>query len=42
MGVAEYEGFVQRVWRDVSGIEYAEDRPRIQVAPTNIDFSKLT
>ncbi|KAI0752588.1 DNase I-like protein [Daedaleopsis nitida] len=38
----DYESFVQRLWRDVSGIEYVEDRPRIRVTPTNIDFARLS
>ena len=40
--LSEYESFVQRLWRDVSGIEYVEDRPRIRVSPTNIDFARVS
>ena len=42
VSASEYEAFVQRVWRDVSGIEYVEERPRIMVTPSNVDFSKLS
>ena len=41
IGVSEYESFLHRVWQDVSGIEYVEERPRVRVTPTNIDFEKL-
>ena len=42
VGVSEYEAFVQRIWRDVSGIEYTDERPRLRVTSTNVDFSKLS
>ncbi|RPD60669.1 DNase I-like protein [Lentinus tigrinus ALCF2SS1-7] len=42
LGLDEYESFVQRVWRDVSAIEYVEERPRVRVGPTNIDFAKIS
>ncbi|KAH9925009.1 DNase I-like protein [Epithele typhae] len=41
VSVPAYESFVQRIWRDVSGIEYAEYRPRIRLSSTNVDFSKI-
>ncbi|PIL28841.1 hypothetical protein GSI_08887 [Ganoderma sinense ZZ0214-1] len=37
----EYESYVEHVWREVSGIEYAEERPRVRVSPTNLDFSNV-
>ncbi len=33
---------MHRLWRDVSGIEYVEERPRVRVAPTNIDFASIS
>ncbi|TBU57913.1 DNase I-like protein [Dichomitus squalens] len=41
VSVAEYESFMQRVWREVSGIEYAEERPRLRVTPNIIDFARI-
>ncbi|TFK84297.1 DNase I-like protein [Polyporus arcularius HHB13444] len=42
VGLDEYEAFVHRVWRDVSAIEYIEERPRVRVEPTNVDFAKIS
>ena len=42
VGLDEYEAFVQRVWRDVSAIEYIEERPRVRVGAINIDFARIS
>ncbi|KAI0819892.1 DNase I-like protein [Trametes gibbosa] len=41
VSVPEYETYVERIWRDVSSAEYAEERPRVRVGPTTIGFSKV-
>ncbi|KAI0649768.1 Endonuclease/exonuclease/phosphatase [Trametes meyenii] len=41
VAVTEYETFVERIWRDVSSAEYVDERPRLRVEPTSIDFSKV-
>ena len=41
MSVPEHESYVEHIWRDVSGIEYAEARPRVKVSPTNLDFLNI-
>ncbi|KAH9848135.1 DNase I-like protein [Lenzites betulinus] len=41
VSIPEYETYVERIWRDVSSAEYAEERPRVRVGPTSIDFSKV-
>ncbi|KAI0357724.1 DNase I-like protein [Trametes cingulata] len=40
--VTEYENFVERLWRSVSSAEYVDDRPRVRVDPTSIDFSRVS
>ncbi|KAL1948333.1 hypothetical protein VTO73DRAFT_12408 [Trametes versicolor] len=42
VSLPEYETFVERIWRDVSSAEYVEERPRVRVGPTNIDFSPVS
>ncbi|KAI0672159.1 DNase I-like protein [Trametes maxima] len=41
VAVTEYETFVERIWRDVSSAEYVDERPRVRIGPTSIDFSKV-
>ncbi|KAI1792704.1 DNase I-like protein [Ganoderma leucocontextum] len=41
VSVPEHESLVERIWRAVSVIEYAEERPRVRVSPTNLDFSNI-
>ncbi|KAI0366527.1 DNase I-like protein [Pilatotrama ljubarskyi] len=40
--VTEYENFIERLWRDVSSAEYLDERPRVRVGPTSIDFSRVS
>lgn len=42
VSLPEYETFVERIWRDVSSAEYVEERPRVRVGPTNLDFSPVS
>lgn len=41
MSVPDHESYVEHIWREVSGVEYAEERPRVRVSPTNLDFSNV-
>lgn len=41
MSVPDHESYVEHIWREVSGVEYAEERPRVRVSPTNLDFSNI-
>ncbi len=41
MSAAEHESYVERIWREVSGLGYAEERPRVRASPTNLDFSNI-
>ncbi|KAM5546090.1 hypothetical protein V8D89_000216 [Ganoderma adspersum] len=41
VSVPDHESYVEHIWREVSGVEYAEERPRVRVSPTNFDFSNI-
>ncbi|KAI8989001.1 DNase I-like protein [Trametes punicea] len=41
LAMQEYRTFVERLWRDVSSLEYLEELPRVRVSPTSIDFSSV-
>lgn len=41
MAIQEYEAYVERLWRDVSSLEYLEERPRVRVTPAAIDFGRV-
>ncbi|KAI0329804.1 DNase I-like protein [Cubamyces sp. BRFM 1775] len=42
MAIQEYEEYVERLWRDVSSLEYLEERPRVRVTPATIDFGRVS
>ncbi|KAI9060023.1 DNase I-like protein [Trametes sanguinea] len=41
LSVREYQEFIERLWRDVSGLEYVDERPRVRVSPTTIEFGSV-
>lgn len=41
VSLPEYETYVEHLWRGVSSAEYVEERPRVRIGPTSLDFGQV-